>query len=304
MRNIFKFTMLAALISVTATSCLKDEGFEDQEYGIQITEVKGVAFPQAARSPVMNGIVSQTAPLVLKGLGPYITLEQSAPATEDVTVTLALNPALVTEVTSPVMEPLPTANFQVAPLTVVIPKGKTKSDTVAITILNGASLNPLKTYGIGFTIASVDKGYKIAANQKNLVLGFNIKNKYDGVYNLRGFHNRPGLDRPYNETVHMITNGPSSVYMFWPAANVIAHPLNGGSTYYGAFTTNFIFNSADQLIGWDFSPYATTLPTGMGPATDSRFDPATKTIYAQFHYNNNPAARGFTDTLRYIGPRP
>ena len=102
----------------------------------------------------------------------------------------------------------------------------------------------------------------------------------------------------------MQTSGPNSVTMYWPAAGAFAHPILGGQSYYGSFGANFYFNLAtDALTAWDWYPYPTTLPVAMGPATDSRYDPVTKIIYAQFYYNNNPTQRGFNDTLTYLGPR-
>jgi hypothetical protein len=299
MRKLSLLFIVAAAVIVTGTGCLKDKGFEDQEYGgTQITEVKAVAFPQASSSPIVIGINSQTTSLTVDG--PFITLEQDGVAATDVHVTLTLNNTLVADAGLTI---LPVSDFSVNSLDVTIAAGQKFSDAVKITLLNSSLLDPTESYGVGLTITAVDQGYQVASNMKDIVIAFNIKNKYDGEYRLRGFHNRPGLEAPYDEIVHMITSGPGSVSMFWPALGDYAHPLNGGVTYYGDFTSNFIFDSSDQLIAWDWQPYATTLPTAVGPATDSRFDPVTKTIYAQFYYNNNPAERGFTDTLTYIGPR-
>lgn len=149
-------------------------------------------------------------------------------------------------------------------------------------------------------------GSEVSKIADTLVVALSVKNRYDGVYRLRGFHNRqsPDYTAPYDEEVELITSGANSVYMYWAPAGGPAHPIAGGTGAYTNFTTNFIFDLAtDKLVAWDMTPYATTVVPAMGPATDSRWDPATRTIYAQFYYNNNPTQRGFTDTLTYLHAR-
>jgi len=306
MKKLLIAITLFSTVLLTGVGCLKDKGFEDKEYGTDIIEVKGVAFPQTSSSPIIVGLNSQTTPSIANG--PIITLEQDGVASSDVTVTLTINNTLVTDAG---LTPLPAGSYTVNTLTVVIPAGQKLADVIKITIPNTTTLNPTQTYGVGFTISSVTGGYTIASNQKNVVIGFTIKNRFDGVWNLRGFHNRPTLDGFYNQTVHLITSGPNSVYMYWPVVGLAAHPIatsSGGLTYYGTFTSNFTFDATtNALLSWDWTPYPTTLPTAVGPATDSRYVPASggnpARIYAQFFYNNNPGARRFTDTLTYIGPR-
>ena len=238
-----------------------------------------------------------------------INVEAGNAPSSDVHLTLVADPTIVTNYNT-----ANNGNTQVLPATaysfptsVTIPAGK-RFVSISVNIANTATLDATKEYGIGLRIASVDGGYVIARNLKNLFLAINIKNKYDGKYNIRGYHNRPGLDLPYNTTVYMITSGPNSVSMWYPppGPDTYAHPLNGnGWSYYGTFTANMIFNpTTNAITGWDWTPYPTTLPTAMGPATTSRYDPATKMIYFNGYYNNNPSARAFYDTLRYLGKRP
>jgi hypothetical protein len=158
---------------------------------------------------------------------------------------------------------------------------------------------------IGLVISQAD-GSEVSKIADTLIVALSVKNKYDGVYNLRGFHNRtsPDYSAPYDEEVELITSGSNSVYMYWEPAGGPAHPIAGGTGAYSSFTTNFIFDpNTNKLVGWDLSPYPTTVDCAVGPATDSRYDPVTKKIYAQIYYNNNPSQRGFTDTLTYLRPR-
>jgi hypothetical protein len=304
MKKILVSSLIISALSLGLTSCLKDKGFENNEYGINDpdTQPPGVGFPLAASAKYTVGLDVSSTPQVVNDVV-YVNLEAGSPAPADIQITLTINDALRTAYNTAngtnILALSPTL-YSVA-TTMTIPAGA-RNVQIPITVSNTTGLNPNSSYAVGITIASVTGNYTIASNLKNLLLEFTIKNKYDGKYQLRGFHNRPTLDLPYDETVLMITSGPNSVYMFWPALGAAAHPLNGGTTYYGSFTANFIFNpSTNVMTGWDWSPYATTLPTTVGAG--SRYDPSDKTIYFYGWYNNNPGARAFFDTLRYLGPR-
>jgi hypothetical protein len=230
--------------------------------------------------------------------------------------------------------PLPSANYSISTLNVVIPKGQ-KQVAVPVSIINAAALDPLKLYGIGLTISSVDNNYKIASNYDDLFIIINIKNKYDGVYKLRGVHNRsPYVLDPYvNKTMHLITAGPNSVFFYWPLAGDVGHPINNANSWYG--------NSVAAALVFDNQPTNTNLITSVYnyPGTAVTFTKGPdirgasrwvmdtvingqhkRMIYAEYYYGGNPGAnpqdgtptnpityvsgRRFSDTLEYVGPRP
>ena len=316
MQKLSLFFTLSALI-IMGTGCLKDEGFENQEYGVKITEVKGVAFPESSKSPVMVGITSQTTPTVING--PIITLEQDGVATSDVQVTLTLNNALVTDAG---LTPLPAGSFTVNSLTVTIPAGKKSSEAVKITIPNSTVLNAALSYGVGFSISSVDQGYKIASNQKNVVMGFTIKNKYDGVYKLKiktvgwgAYGIADGVTGTYPGEIELITVAENSVSLFSTYRGDDLQPaftggvgVLGGPTAFGATTPLFVFNTTTNQLT---DVRNTTPDDGRGrvlllnPAvTTSRFDPATKTIYAAYIMKQNGRPdQPIYDTLSFIRAR-
>ncbi len=309
MRKQSLLTLLAAVV-IAGTGCLKDKGFEDQEYGTQIQEVKGVAFPQSSSSPVTVAITGQAAPLEVDG--PDLTLEQSGVASTDVHVTLEVNQTLVDDLG---ITRLPAGNFAINSLTVTVAAGQKFSDALKISVLNSNTLDPQYSYGVGLTIKSVDQGYTIAANQKNIVVSFSIKNKYDGVYNLKGVHNRVPFNYPYETVMHMITTGPSSVAFYWPDAGSAGHPIgvgpNNSLSWYGpAVSPVVVFNQANDLVTNVYNVGAGGPPidiyTGAGSGQGRFVDnavPTNKKMYVYFRYNANDL-RGFLDTLTFISPRP
>lgn len=316
MKKLLLKTTLFAAFAVIATGCLKDKGFEDHEYGINDPDESpaGIGFPLGSKASNIVGIEVSSAPQVISR-EPVITLFAGDPAPNDITITLTLNPNLVTAyntANSASVLPLPASVYTMPSMTVTLPAGQ-RTVTVPLTITNSTTLDPTEAYGLGLTISSTDAGYTIAENFKNLLLIFNIKNKYDGVYKLFGVHNRPTLDAPYkNVTVHLITTGPDKVKMYWPAAGLDAHPINGGVTYYGTFTTEFQFDlnptPVNALVAVD-NPYTPGSPVfTIIPGSNSRWvdtvinGDATQVIFAQYYYNGN-LQRAFYDTLYYDGPR-
>ncbi|MFN4893064.1 MAG: DUF1735 domain-containing protein [Bacteroidota bacterium] len=305
MKNIsLRSLLVLGFLSTGLIGCLKDKGFDNYEYGINDpdTQNPGIGFPLAANSKNTIGLNAQGTTQSIDDLV-YVNLNAGIVAPTDIKVTIALDSNIVKAYNTANASSIQIMQYNLFSVAreITIPAGA-RSAQIPINVPSTLSFSPLLTYGVGIKITAVSGNYVIASNLQNLMVEFTIKNKYDGKYNLRGFHNRPGLDLPYNQTVLMITSGANSVNMYWPALPGFAHPLNGGTTYYGSFTANFYFNlNTNQLTSWDWSPYATTFPTAV--SSTSRYEPADKIIYFHGWYNNNPSARAFFDTLRYLGPR-
>lgn len=322
-----KITLSAIVIAsflFAGTGCLKDKEFESEEYGTQIKDVKGVAFPLAPSSPIIGSINSQTTTQDFQL--PNVVLNQEGAAATDVTVTITPNNGLIADAMAadPALDltELPSSAYSISTLSVVIPAGQKFSDVFKLTIPNSASLDPNNTYALGFSITAVSAGYTIAANQKDVVVGFAIKNKYDGVYSLRfrstGWaaygiaDNAPS--REYATLVDMETTGASSVDLYnnFFAAYLLPGFTGGlgtvsGSTAFGVTTPRFIFDASDALV----NVVNTTPDDGRGrflelntAVTDSRYDPATKTIYASFIMKQNGRPNQvFYDTLTFVRER-
>jgi len=310
MKKIFLTSTLFAALAIMGTGCLKDKGFEDHEYGINDPDDSptGVGFPLAAKAKNTVGIEIKSTPQVISDV-PVVVLFAGEPAQNDVHLKLTLNPGLVaaynTANGTDILN-MPTNLYSFQTLDVTLPAGQ-KKIAVPLTILNSTTLDPTEKYGIGISITSADAGYTIAENYKNLLIEINIKNKYDGVYRLRGIHNRSpyNLDPYKNKTMHLITSGPNEVFFYWPLAGDVGHPITNANNWYGnTVSPALVFDLTTNAIIDIYNYPGTAVNFDPGPATDNRYDPATKTIYAEFFYGGNPGARRFTDTLEYIGPRP
>lgn len=163
---------------------------------------------------------------------------------------------------------------------------------------------------IGISIAEVEGG-EVSRIAGGLVISIAVKNKYDGVYHIKGHFTRtdvPAYTGPFETEIEMITTGPNSVAMYWPLAGGYFQPFtnNGNLTAFTNVAPEVFFNSSDEVesinnytgdpaVGPFMTPY---------PGADSRYengDPAV--IYLKYYYNNDPTNRIFADTLTYIGPR-
>ena len=324
MKRITSFLSLAIVLMVVASGCLKDKGFEAQNYGIQISEIKGVAFPAASRSPLGYGLDVSATPQVVSDLV-NVTIETGSPAESDVVVTLtntsgtaaagdikAYNDEHGTNI-----QVLPTSLYSI-PLTLTIPAGQ-KFVQADITVSNTTSLNPNLAYGIALTLTSATGGYQVAENQRKLLIIFSVKNKYDGRYRLTGYHNRNDQPYtfPYDTEIHLVTTGPASVVFYWPLVGSNGHPIGIGPTsmsWYGpGIAPEITFDPATDLVASLRNsaggtvidkfpgPYTGPPATPVGPRIN-RWNPADRSIIVDWRYNMNNF-RAFFDNLSYLGAR-
>jgi len=181
---------------------------------------------------------------------------------------------------------------------------------IEIIIPDATVLDPSLNYGLGFKILSSDLG-KVTTNDA-LVVTIGAKNKYDGVYLLKGHHNRVPNNFPYEEEVHMVTTGASSVRMYWPAAGAFGHPIGvaAGTSWYGAaISPEFTFNpSTDLLSEVHNAGGPTPIVMAVPPAAPvSYYDEATKSMYLYVYSftgaRKDFSKRGWNNNLTYIGQR-
>lgn len=162
-------------------------------------------------------------------------------------------------------------------------------------------------WAIGLEIKSVSQG-EISQIASKIMMIISVKNKYDGVYHLKGFYTRtdnPPYNGPFETDVEMVTTGPNSVAMYWPDFGDFYQPFsnNGTLTAFSNVAPEAIFNANDQVTSINNytgdpvnGPFMTPYP-----GANSRY--VNGAIYLKYYYNTNPANRIFADTLIYTGPR-
>lgn len=196
---------------------------------------------------------------------------------------------------------------------VVIKKG-TRKTNIGLKV-NPGKFDLSKQNAIGIGILRVEGAGATVANteRSKIVVEFGARNKYDGVYQMTGFHNRTPYNFRYIQTMHMVSQGANSVIFFWPEANSVGHPIGTGpdpsvdySWYGAAISPVVVFDPATDMVSQVFNnppnPTPITRFDGATGANVSRFENGTRRIIVHWNYSNN-ALRAFFDTLTYVGPR-
>lgn len=309
--------LLMAFMSVTVTSCLKDKGWEDGKYGsVKNTEgEEWVSIPKASKGVNVIGIEAKNQAQAIDLF--QVSYDYVNPASSDITVTLKVNNSLV-HVNGQDSLALPSNSYTVPSLKVVIPAGKRLSDVLKIS-LSTNQIDPTKIYGIGFTIESTSSpSIKIPSNLKDVVFSFNIKNKYDGEYEVTGTmvdHGSASLTGYFPMKYWLITSGKTTVDGFDPVVwEDYFIPIRSGSALsgYGSFSPTFTFDDNDNIVSVTNiygQPSGNGRSAALDPSGVNKYDPSTKTIKVKFFmYQPSVVANGprveFDWTMVRKGPRP
>ncbi|MBS1599537.1 MAG: DUF1735 domain-containing protein [Bacteroidetes bacterium] len=321
--NIKKSLILISAISVSAVGCLKDKEFDNgQIQSVHNTgaAIKPVEIKLTASST--DNFLAQSFDLSNKdttiNLVP-VNLATNDPASEDIQVTLTLNQTLLDDYN----------NNNGTDYAIPDPSLYTLSNGGVVTIPKGQhtgylqlTFNPANYIGVDyafpFTISSIDKqGYTISGNLKDGISAVGIKNAYDGLYSLRqkqvgwaAYGIADGETNDWPNAISFVTTGSSSNGISTTQGGTLqpAFTPGGGITVFGATEPRFVFDPATNLVT---SVYNNAPDDGRGRAfqlnpaiTDSRYDPATKTIYVAYIMKQNGRPNQFLyDTLVYVGSR-
>jgi hypothetical protein len=312
----FSLIFLAGTLLFSLSSCLKDKNVEDKVYGMNGADEARLVELQSIDASHLKSFAFDFEDKDLTVSIVEVRLTSNELPKSDVTVTLSMANSVnlidawnIEEGTSYVQMPINLYTFVGAtPLSVVIPAGQRSASVKIVT--NPINYDPSSAYALGFEITGVsDPSFKTSANFKTLIVTFGAKNKYDGVYKARGYGNlgTANTTAPYLFSVdcswdlNLTTAGPNSVYMD-------AQPLyrGGGVIAYAGIFPKFTFNATTgKVASMQNDAPGNTIAFNYpidGGTYDSRYDPATKTIYVSFGLNNSSVWR-VIDTLEYCRPR-
>ena len=329
MRNIFKISFLSSVFAtllITGTGCLKDELADDGQTNPDIPsspsiiEIPGpVRATTSYQTSYAVSLIGSDRDTTFNMV--FVRLAADQPAPEDIQVELELVPALLSAYNDSNSTKLaqPPSSLYSFPsgLTVTIPKGE-REGALQVKTKPNALVGP--EYGFGVRIKSVaNTKYLVSGNYNNAVVIIGVRNKYDGDYTLKiktvgwaAYSISDNVTNTYPEHIAMITASANSVSLYsYYTSNILqpAFDATQSATQFGAASPLFTFDAAtDKLL----SVTNTTADDGRGRAftmnpaiTTSRFDPATKTIYAAYFLKQNGRPDlAIYDTLTYAGPRP
>jgi hypothetical protein len=304
-------------IAIFGTGCLKDDNYDDGNYGIDLDGAPKIA---EIAGPV-DGFVNidlvgspndTTVDIVMVRLA-------GGNADKDVQVTLALDPAVVTaynaEHGTSYTVPDPT-QYSIPSLTVTIPAGQ---KTASLKLMAKPDNLFGAEYALGVRLVSTsDANVKLSGNFGTQVVGLTIRNKYDGVYTMTGTLvdvTNAAIVAKSPQTVHLITTGTNSVYLHNAGTNVASFKdlfpiLNGtAESAYGAFTPEFTFdanNNVISVVNAYGQPASNGRSASLDPSGVNKWDPATKTLTVKWFMTQPPTPgirTTFNFTFTYAGPR-
>jgi hypothetical protein len=310
---------IVALISIVIlqTSCLKDKGFDNQEYGINFPGAvsgKGVGFNLEGGSSNFKtaGINAQTTPQQVDPSVMTLALYASSTvAEEDVHVHVAYDPTLIDDYNTAngtQIVPLDPSVYTIQTLDPVIAKG-TQNTTLDVSVNSTATLDPITVYGVAFRITSVDAGYTIAENMKTIIVQILIKNRFDGVYEVKGT-----ALRIVNGAPDAALSGPITPYeadYSTSGANSVQHEGSfhwgnwttaGGSSLPGGYEPNIEFDPTTLNVV-SVSSLNGAISGQTGTSYNQYYDPATKKMYYEFTWGAGPTARLMTIEATYLRAR-
>jgi len=220
-------------------------------------------------------------------------------------VKVIINPTVVTEYNAEngtAYTPIPAAAFSLASSEYKFNKNQRKT-------MVRAAMNPSALlngdYAIGLSIAEVDGG-EISPIGKHVIVFLSIKNKYDGIYSLKGYSEIPGTSYtghftvPCSEQLELASGSVSSVFILptQPVAD------GNGFAYIGNLLPEISFDAAtNKVTGVTAAAGGIDLIFPFDAGYNSRYDPATKTIYVKYGVAPAGSGRYIVDTLTYCGPR-
>lgn len=307
--NKFIKTLFAAVAIFSLASCLKDDKFDDNITGHDLSDVPKIIEIGFINEPVHEkstalDFVNTPVDATLF----FVRLAANEVATEDITVTLDSTGAYSKIVAAhPTYKVLPGAfyTYGVPTFKVVIPKGERQSAPFKITT-NASRFDPSTTYALYFKIVSVDKpGYIISGNFGEFISILSAKNSYDGIYQVvSGYVQRysaPGV--PTTDALNGPLAGNRDVYLITLGAysnSINFLEWSGGGGIGGIDNLRLTVDPVTNLVTVTSLGNA-TLTNWAGKIND--YNPATKTFRLAFRWNPAGSTREYEIVLKYKGPR-
>jgi hypothetical protein len=274
-------------------SCLKDdvgEYWKDDLAGKMYATVAKATLQQLALQPVAGDVKYEF----------LINIATDALPTEDIVVTLKIDPAAVTQYNTDFKKSYkPYPNAEILTKTVTILKG-TRNIMAQAKVWDAQTLDACDNFIAAISIESAKtasgKDITIAGNMKTYLLALPIANPYSGNYHAVGYRNHPTAGmQPFDYASQELSTFDCKTVHKGQVGNYGGYTLNIEITkeiiVVGGKNMNKVVLDIPEVPGdWDI--YATD-PDGK---TMNYYDPSTKTFELYYFYNK-AAPRIIRETL-------
>ena len=270
--------LMFLVLLIGLSSCLKN-----RNSAVTLTDFPTVPEVAEISSPGFHALafeLTSTPQLV----NAYVNIASPKPVSQDVTVTLALDPTALADYNSAngtTYQVLASNAYSIPNLTVTIKKGQNLSSLPITIYPDKVDLSKNNAIPLKITDAS---GRIISQNFRSVIYAIVVKNKYDGDYHAVGYFSHPTAPRAIDRDKHLATlNG-----------NTVETELGDLGTWLMQLTVN-----ADNSIS--FKPAGAANPTAAlisgDPVYNNTYDPATKTFKLKYGYPNPGPTRIITEFI-------
>jgi hypothetical protein len=303
--------IILSLVLVTPlvfTSCLKDKGYRDlanDNSAVPVAEIAELSagFTESSFALEVNP-PSETVDIATIRVGTRSASDRTF------TVTLVKNATLIADYNAANF-----TNFIELPgnsytwnTTVTVPAGSNTA-TLKLT-LNKASLNLSSQYALGFQISAVDNGAIISQIANKYLCLFQIKNQWDGCYDVTGYFFHPTVPRALNFTgasckhVATVSDVRSEFELGDLAGWYFRLDVSGTNiTNYGSAGATPAppsagFMGSDNPGGTAYAPLTPGTAPWIHANYNNSYNPATKTFL--LHYGYGAGSTGINGWTRQI----
>ncbi|KAB7732095.1 DUF1735 domain-containing protein [Rudanella paleaurantiibacter] len=291
MKKYFNILLVFAL-GLVLTSCLKDTITLDPDKSTNVIEFKN---PSSFVSPYGSKYALYTKAFDLAPENSYtVTVSYSGAqvAPEDIAVTLGIDEPAIKQYNteqSTAYELIP-ASLYTLPTSATIRKGERTADVVLKFKSNNFDFS--KNYVLPLQIKSASTG-TVSGNFGTILLSVNAKNKYDGVYTVKGtmvdvtnaaFKHLTEVGQPLEYSLETISATKCAIVDREYGIGAPAHVFwtGTGISYYGSFGGVVEFDPAtDKIVAvtnFYGQPAGNTRSARLDPSGANKYDPAAKTI--------------------------
>ena len=275
MKRFFKSSLLLATVAVGLSACLKDTGYTDLFEGKTGSDQPIVSIFGDQSGEHVLGVNFSTALADVEVFS--LNVGSAQKLSQDVTATVAVNPALLTGTTYLL---LPTNAYTIPNQTVTIKAGQ--RDAPFMVKINSSLIDLTKEYALPLSITGAT-GALVASNLKDAVYVIKVNNVYSGAYQATGTFTHPTAgERKINEEKILGTiDATTSQAKF---ADL------GGSGWLMWLKVN-----PDNTV--------TLIPKGAASAGTvqfgvNKYDPATKTFTLNYKYVGGGGDRVISETIK------
>lgn len=323
MKNFLTLSTLVLLMTL-GTGCLKDKIADDHlanpsiDRSKKMIEIAGpfkntTSYTSTYALSLNSSNKDTTATMVV------VRLASDQKASEDIKVTLEMAPDLLkafNDSTGGDYKVPAQSLYKLSDLTVTIPKGSREG---IVTITTTPEKIAGEEYAFAFRIKSVSNPvYAISGNLNNQVIVVGVKNKYDGIWSVRGTMvdaTNATFTGYYPLQWELTTSSANSVIVYDNEnLGVPGHIFNagGGLSYYGSFGLIVTFDpNTDKVVSvtnYYGQPAgngrsAALDPTGVNSYSIVNGVPTIKIKYFMLQPGSTVRST-FDETWTYQGPRP